>query len=231
MEKAKLGNISCFTFNSRKQFLDYIRDKKLILVAVNAEKIVKDDNKLAEIINTNIGYADGIGAVKALKKKGYKDVIRIPGSEFWLDIVKEFSVEKTFYFIGSTDDVIEETVKKLKSEFNELKILNYHNGFLEEEDKELIINDIKAKKPDVIFVAQGTPRQEYLMAELIKHHKALYMGLGGSFDAYVGKVKRAPKFFQNLGLEWFYRLLQQPTRIKRQKSLVKFYYKMLMGKL
>ncbi len=231
MEKVSLGNISCYTFSSRKQFLDFIKDKKQILIAVNAEKIVKKDNKLAGIINNNIGYADGIGAVKALKRKGYEDVIRIPGSEFWLDIVKEFHKEKTFYLVGSTDEVINKTVEKLKNQYPNIRILNYRNGFLKSGEKEELIADLVSKKPDVVFVAQGTPRQEYLMDELIEHHKALYMGLGGSFDVYVGKVKRAPKFFQNLGLEWFYRLLRQPTRIKRQKVLVNFYFKMVTGKI
>ncbi len=211
--------------------LDFISDKKQILIAINAEKIINRNPKLETIINNNIGYADGIGAVKALKKKGARNAIKIPGCEVWLDIIKKFENEKTFYFLGSSNEVIENTIEKLKIEFPNINILNFRNGFLKEGEKEILIKDLKETQPDIVFVAQGTPRQEYLMEELLKEHPALYMGLGGSFDVYTGNVKRAPKVFIKFGLEWLYRLLLQPTRIKRQIVLIKFFFKLHFGKL
>jgi len=86
-------------------------------------------------------------------------------------------------------------------------------------------------KPDVIFVAQGSPRQEFLMDELIKIHPALYMGLGGSFDIYGGDKKRAPKLFLDFHLEWLYRLLKEPTRVGRQIIYIKFMILLKVGKL
>ena len=91
------------------------------------------------------------------------------------------------------------------------------------------MNFIK-KKPDVIFIAMGSPKQEFLMRDFLKKYNALYMGLGGSFDVYSGVKKRAPKIFINLGLEWLYRLLKEPTRFSRQTSLVKFFLKILFDK-
>jgi len=77
----------------------------------------------------------------------------------------------------------------------------------------------------------GSPKQEYLMQELFTIHPAIYQGLGGSFDVYTGHIKRSPAVFVKLGLEWFYRLLKQPARIGRQLILVKFFWKLMIGKI
>ena len=219
-----------FAFKSKKQFLEFINGQKKILVALNAEKLNKKTVKLDEIINNNIGYPDGIGAVLALKRKGVSSV-KIAGAEFWLDIIEEYQNEKSIYLMGSTQEVIEKTVSKLKESFPLLKITGFRDGFLKEGDKELVINELKQQRPDVVFVAMGSPRQELLMDELLSHHPALYMGLGGSFDVYMGLKKRAPVLFQKLGLEWLYRLLKEPTRISRQTSLAKFLIKVIFGKI
>lgn len=221
IKKTKLKNINTYAFESRKLFIDYIQNKQKILIAINAEKILNDDPKLHQIINQNIGYADGVGAVMALRQKGF-NAIKIPGAEFWLDIVNRFYHDKSFYLMGASQEVIEKTVTKLKKEFSNINIVGYRDGFLKDGDKEIMIKDLKGKKPDIIFVAQGSPRQEYLMNELIKFHPALYMGLGGSFDVYCGIKLRAPKFFLKSNLEWLYRLLKEPTRYKRQMKLIKF---------
>lgn len=221
VQNKKVNDYIINAFVSKNEFLDYIKNKKKILVAINAEKILKNDNKLKMIVNENIGYPDGIGAVMALKQKGL-NAIKIPGSEFWLDIINEYKEEKTFYFIGSTQSVIENTIKKLKEEFPNINILGYRNGFINKDEKENLKVTLKQLKPDIVFVAQGSPRQEFLMDELINEHPALYMGLGGSFDIYGGNKKRAPKFFLYFQLEWLYRLLKEPTRISRQLNLIKF---------
>ena len=217
-------------FESKEQFLEEIANRKTILIAMNAEKIIKNNEKLKAIVNNNIGYPDGIGAVLALRHKGV-NAIKIAGSEFWLDIVRRFKKEKTFYLIGSTDEVIRETVKRLKREYPQIKIVGYRNGFLNEEDKEKLEQSILKTQPDVIFVAQGSPRQEFLMNELIEKHPALYMGLGGSFDIYGGDKRRAPHLFLRLELEWFYRLLKEPTRFGRQFSLIKFLFRIETNRL
>ncbi len=230
IHKMKLLNVETYAFSNKASFLDYIKDKKKILVAINAEKILKDDRRLYQIINQNIGYPDGIGAVMALKQKGL-DAVKIPGSEFWLDIIHEFHNEKRFYLLGSTQEVIENTVKKLKKEFPNINIVGYRDGFLKDNDKQRLKESLRLLKPDIVFIAQGSPRQEFLMAELLEIHPALYMGLGGSFDIYGGDKKRAPKLFLDLHLEWLYRLLKEPTRIHRQLILVKFLLWLKMKKL
>lgn len=221
IEKRKIRNIDIYAFPNRDMFLDYIKNEKKILVAINAEKILKDDRKLQQIINENIGYADGAGAVMALQQKGLK-AVKIPGAEFWLDIIQRFYEEKSFYLLGASQVVIEKTIKKLQQEFPKIKILGYRNGFLQESDKNKLFIELKDKQPDVVFVAQGSPRQELLMEELMQRNPALYVGLGGSFDVYCGLKNRAPQFFLNANLEWLYRLMKEPTRFKRQLVLIKF---------
>jgi UDP-N-acetyl-D-mannosaminouronate:lipid I N-acetyl-D-mannosaminouronosyltransferase len=230
MKQVSLLDKKIYPFLNRSELLSYISDKKNILIAINAEKILKDNEKLTEIINNNIGYADGIGAVWALKKKGFS-VERIPGVELWLDIVKKYSGSKSFYLIGSNDIVINETVKKLKIDYPDINIVNYRNGFLKDGEKELLITDILEKKPDIIFAAMGTPKQEFLMNDIYTTYPALYMGLGGSFDVYCGLLKRAPKLFLKLKIEWLYRLLKEPTRIVRQIHLIKFVLLLKFNKL
>lgn len=225
-----VNNIKINSFSSKNDFLDYINTQKKILVAINAEKILKEDKKLKKIINENIGYPDGVGAVMALKQKGLK-AVKIPGSEFWLDIINRYQNEKSFYLIGTTTEVIENTVKKLKIEYPNINILGYQNGFINDIQKIELKEKLQELKPDVVYVAQGTPRQEFLMDELIKIHPALYMGLGGSFDIYGGDKKRAPKIFLDFHCEWLYRLLKEPTRIGRQLNLVKFLVLLKLGKL
>lgn len=229
MKKILIRNTFVYPFKDRASFLDYIKNRKMILVAVNAEKILNTTPKLTKIINENIGYADGIGTVLALKQKK-THVIKIPGSEFWLDIVNYFYTTKSFYLIGSTQDVIEKTVDKLKVNFPDINIIGYRNGYFNDNTSAELMSLIIKDKPEIIFVAQGSPKQEYLMEQLHKVHPALYMGLGGSFDIYCGLKKRAPKFYLNLHLEWFYRLLKEPTRFRRQLVLLKFFILLILNK-
>jgi len=230
MQSEIINNNKINVFKSKDEFLEQIKNEKKILIAMNAEKILKKDERLREIINVNIGYPDGVGAVMALKEKGI-DAVKIPGSEFWLDIITRYEKEKSFYLLGSTQEVVNNTVKKLKKEYPNINILGYRDGYINDKAKEELKKTLQELKPDIVYVAQGTPRQEFLMDELIEIHPALYMGLGGSFDIYGGNKRRAPKLFLDLHLEWLYRLLKEPTRFERQLILIKFLFLLKLKKL
>ncbi len=230
IEITHINGVQTYAFSDRKQLLDFIKDQQKILIAINSEKILKDNSELKDIINKNIGYPDGAGAVMALRQKGL-DAVKIPGAELWLDIVKRYQTEKTFYLLGSSPDVIDKTITKLKKEYPNINIVGYRDGYLKEGDKDILLQEHKNKRPDIVFIAQGSPKQEILMNELIIKHSALYMGLGGSFDVYTGFKQRAPKLFLKLNLEWLYRLLKEPTRAERQVVLLKFLYLLIMKKL
>jgi len=232
MQKEYLIGIKTYAPKSKFEFMDYIIKNKQILVAVNAEKIMMSSPHTKKIINNNLGYPDGIGAVWALIRKGHKNVVKIAGCELWLDIIKKFYKEKTFYLIGGNQEVITSTVSRLKKEYPGINILNFRNGFIKsEQEKKNIIKDLKKLSPDIVFVAMGSPRQELLMEEMQKEHHALYQGLGGSFDVYTGSVKRAPKIWIKLNLEWAYRLILDPKRIKRQIVYIPFLIRILFNKI
>ena len=224
MQHILINGVQTFSPQSRNELIDFAFENKSILVAVNAEKILHATDESRSIINRNVGYPDGIGAVWALKKKGALNPVKIPGCELWLDIIKKFENDKSFYLIGGKNEVINETVNKLKTEYPNIKIVNFRNGYFKTiEEKEKLIQDVLKHKPDVVFVAMGSPKQELLMEEIHQSHPVVYQGLGGSFDVYIGKTARASKWWVNNNLEWAYRLINQPSRLKRQIYLVKFY--------
>ena len=232
MNKVSLNGVEIFPFDSEQQLLSFVNKHKGILVAINAEKILHATEQTRAIINRNIGYCDGAGAQIALKQKGYKEACKIPGCELWLKIVAQFYQEKTFYLVGGKPQVIKETVEKLQNEFKGIKIIGFRDGYLRsEEEKQQLIADMADKKPDVVFVAMGSTKQELLMEEIQKKHKAIFQGLGGSFDVYTGHVERAPKWWVDHNLEFLYRLIREPKRIKRQIHLLKYAYWLAFKKL
>jgi UDP-N-acetyl-D-mannosaminouronate:lipid I N-acetyl-D-mannosaminouronosyltransferase len=232
MYKVSLNGVEIFPFASEEQLLHYVDTHKGILVAINAEKILHATEQTRAIINRNIGYCDGAGVQMALKQKGYESACKVPGCELWLKIVTRFYREKTFYLVGSKPQVIEETVDKLCHEYKGIRIVGYRDGYIKtEEKKQQLIADIADKKPDVVFVAMGSPKQELLMEEIQQKHRAIFQGLGGSFDVYTGHVQRAPKWWVDHNIEFAYRLIKEPKRIKRQIYLVKYAWWLVAKKL
>lgn len=231
--RVEVNGVKIHPFSTFDSLLEYVNGRKGILVAINAEKILHATDQTRSIINRNIGYCDGVGAVMALKKKGFNDVVKIPGCELWLKIIASLYKEgKTFYLVGGKQEVIEQTVDKLKTDFPGIQIVAYRNGYIKtDEERSALIDDIAQKKPDVVFVAMGSPKQELLMEEMLQRHAAIYQGLGGSFDVYTGNVKRAPKWWVDHSLEWAYRLVKQPSRIKRQIHLIRFLLLVKLGRI
>ena len=230
MEKFKLNGIRIFITKNKYELINYAINKNTILIALNAEKIINSKQNLISIINNNIGYIDGSGTVLAAKLKGYKKAKKIPGCELWLDIIEKYHPYKSFYLIGSKKIVIEKVVEKLIHKYPSIDIKGYRDGFIKDEnEKKGLISNIKKMSPDIVFVAMGSPKQEILMDEFSKEYSALYMGLGGSFDIYAGEKQRAPLIYRRLGLEWLFRLIKEPLRIKRYSFFFKFIRKLLYG--
>ena len=227
-----LNGVAVYPFRSTEELLDHTLQHPGILVAVNAEKILHATDETRTIINSGIGYCDGIGAVMALKRKGYPDVIKIAGCDLWLEIIARTYTSKSIYLVGAKPEVIKETVTKLQHESPGLQIRGYRDGYIKKEDENALLQDIAAKKPDLVFVAMGSPRQEYLMQRMQQQHpEAIYQGLGGSFDVYTGHVERAPQWWIDHKLEFAYRLLKQPTRIKRQIHLIRFLFLLITNRI
>lgn len=231
MKSIKVNGINIYPFISEDQLLSYIEKTLGILIAVNSKKIKGANEALRKLINNNIGYVDGAGAQIALKHKGIQNPIKIPGCELWLKIINKFHQNKSIYLVGGSQEVIEATVNKLKSEFPAIRIIGFRNGYMTKAEEEELIEEIQIKKPGIVFVAMGSPKQEYLMEKLNSVHPAIYQGLGGSFDVYVGKVKRAPKWIADHNIEGIYRAIFEPKkRLKGVLTDIKFLYDIKKGK-
>lgn len=225
-----VNGVKLYSFISFDELIDYAMATKSILVALNSDKLYYCDDKLKQIINQNIGYPDGIGAVWALKRKGINSV-KLAGCELWLKIIQRYP-NSSYYLIGAEQEVIIKVVDKLKSEYSSINIYGYKNGFFNEgEEKSDLIKDIKRKKPDFVFVAMGSPKQEYFLHELHERYTVPMVGLGGSFNVYSGKVKRAPQWMINLNIETLYRYFFNNIKLRRIMSDVKFLFALILNKL
>lgn len=230
--RVTLNGVKVYPFRSFDELLAFAEKQKGILVSINAEKILHATYETRGIINRNIGYCDGVGAVYAMRQKGHPEACKLPGCELWLKTIAARYRNKTFYLVGGRQEVIDETVAKLRKEYPGIRIVGFRNGYLKTpEERAALIDDVVAKRPDFVFVAMGSPKQELLMEEMLRRHPAVYQGLGGSFDVYTGHVKRAPRWWIDHNLEFLYRLIHQPSRIKRQIHLLRYAYWLAFRKL
>lgn len=223
-KKAALRGVDVYPFESADAIIDFADSRKGILVAINAEKVMHATEETRRIINSNIGYCDGSGPVLALRQKGFKNVCKVAGCDLWLKIVERFHSVKSFYIIGAAEEVNKTVVDKLKALYPDIRIAGRRNGFFASEaEREALVDEIAEKKPDVVFVAMGSPRQELFMAEMQKRHPdAIYQGLGGSFDVFVGRNKRASQWWSDHHLESLFQVLHDPRRIKRKIKYWRF---------
>ncbi|HHR6129520.1 TPA: lipopolysaccharide N-acetylmannosaminouronosyltransferase [Providencia alcalifaciens] len=227
-------------FKNMAHFLDYLfadgKTKTGTLVAINAEKVMIAEQDTA--LNTLLGqaeylYADGISIVRAIRRKYPKaEVSRVAGADLWEGLMERAGKEGTpVFLVGGKPEILEQTKAKLRAQWN-VNIVDSQDGYFTAEDRSALFERIHASGAKIVTVAMGSPKQEIFMRDCrVVHPDALYMGVGGTYDVFTGHVKRAPKVWQNLGLEWLYRLLSQPTRIKRQFKLLKFLGYYYGGKL
>lgn len=206
--------------------IDIINNKKSFVVAINPEKVMKarKNESLKNIINNaNYQIADGIGIVYASKLRNGKINKRITGIDL-MDKICSLASNKNYsiFLYGSHNDTLIETERALREKYKSLNIVGKISGYGNVDNK--IIKVINKKNPDILFVALGSPKQEYFINNnMEKLNCKIFMGVGGSFDVISGNIKRAPVWMQNKGLEWLFRLIQNPKRIVRQIKLIPFF--------
>lgn len=173
---------------------------------------------------------DGIGVVYASKILGKPLKERVGGFDLANKVLEKIAgTGKTVYLFGGKPGVAEKAAEKVSALYPGTIICGTQDGYFDAEKEAKIIEDIKEKKPDLLFVCLGFPKQEtWIDAHKEELGAKVLMGLGGSLDVFAGTVKRAPAIFQKLGLEWFYRLLKQPSRAIRMLALPKFGFTVLL---
>jgi len=175
---------------------------------------------------------DGIGTVIASKILNTQVKEKIAGIEVMEEIIKNCEEEeKGIYLVGAQEEVLKECIINLIIKYPKLKILGSKNGYFDLNNCQELIKDIEEKKPFALFVAMGCPRQEIFISKYFETLPSkVFMGVGGSFDVFAGKVKRAPKWMINFGLEWLYRVSMEPFRIKRLIYIPKFLIRVMISK-
>ncbi|WP_321207504.1 lipopolysaccharide N-acetylmannosaminouronosyltransferase [Rosenbergiella collisarenosi] len=226
-----IRQIPVYGFASMEAFIDFLLPNHHVhtgrLIALNAEKVLtsEQNEQLQQILMSGgINYPDGISVVRSIRKK-YPDsqVVRIAGADLWQSLMQRAGdLAIPVYLVGSQSQVLEQTSEKLQRQWH-VPIVGQQDGYFTESDVESVIQHIKASRAKVVTVAMGSPRQELFIQRCYESYPdALYMGVGGTYDVFIGKVKRAPLVWQKLGLEWLYRLIKQPSRLKRQLKLLKY---------
>ncbi|MFD2368410.1 WecB/TagA/CpsF family glycosyltransferase [Brevibacillus sp. GCM10020057] len=204
------------------------------VVTANPEIVMlaREHQDFRSIVEQAYVVPDGIGIVYAAKWTNQPIYERVTGVELLEALMAEADRRRwRVYLLGAHPDVIRLAAEKLTERYPGAGVVGYRDGYFRQDEEEQIVKEIAGKRPHLLFVALGAPRQEYWMAKYRDQLNAsLMMGVGGSFDVISGKVKRAPAMWQKLHLEWFYRLLSQPSRWKRQLAIPRFVLTVLREK-
>lgn len=220
MRKFSIFGLS-ITDGTTDEFVNLIFDnlkngKKTHIVTLNSLMLLRTifSRKYKNIIkNAELVFVESAGVEIACKLLGYKIKNRIAGIDFFRELLYHIDhFQKSVYLFGGSFDTITKTEKNIKLAFPTIRIVGRYKGYFNKEEEEKIKIAIQKANPDFIFVALGVPKQEKwisLNSDIIN----VAMGVGGSFDVFAGKRKRAPEFFQNHGLEWLYRIVFIPGRI------------------
>ncbi|NLJ57237.1 MAG: WecB/TagA/CpsF family glycosyltransferase [Tissierellia bacterium] len=218
------------------------KDEQYIIYTPNTEIIMmcQEDKEFLNLINkSDINVPDGVGLLYAAKMKNHPLKEKVAGYDLSLNLLK-LANEKALklYVVGGKPGVAEIAMKNVKEKYPKIEILGTQHGYFKgahlgmagHEEERAIIEDINRQKPNILFVGFGAKKQE----QWIEYNKDLLnaniiIGNGGTLDGLAGIVKRAPDIFIKLGLEWFYRLVKEPKRIKRQIVLPVFMLKVIFG--
>jgi N-acetylglucosaminyldiphosphoundecaprenol N-acetyl-beta-D-mannosaminyltransferase len=223
-----------FSKRSLKETVEFIDeklmendDKTFHIITANPEIAldIERDTELKKIsLDAGLITADGIGIILASKLKKNPLPERVTGYELLLGLLK-LGNEKglSFYFFGSSEEVNKIACENILRDYPNIKLVGRHNGYFKCDEELKIVEEIENTKPDFLIVALGAPFAD----KWIYKHKArlsskITLGVGGSLDVISGKVKRAPILWQRLNLEWLFRLISNPTRLKRQMKLPVF---------
>lgn len=208
--------------------------KQSTIIAVNPEKVMaaQRDPQVKELINASTyQIADGVGILLAAKLKGGQITSRVTGVDMMSALLRFASEDGLpVYFFGAKEEVVAKAIANIQETFPAIKVAGYTNGY--DKDEEALVQRIQQSGAKMIFVALGSPKQElWIQRNMPKlSNVQVFQGVGGSFDVFSGTVKRAPVAFRKLGLEWLYRLIASPSRIKRQLVLPIFLLKVLRSR-
>lgn len=219
-------NISKYSFLKNIVFPSIEQQEKCFIVTANPEVVVatRDDPDFKEVVkNADYVLADGVGVVNAAKFMHTPLKERVTGVDLMYDMLQYASDNhKSVFFLGATEAVNKKVVEVVERKFPGVIIAGRRNGYFNRYDDN-VSNYVISTRPDIVFVALGAKRQEgWINHNIGKFDKGIFMGIGGSFDVLSGQIKRAPKIWIKFQLEWLYRLIKEPHRLKRDLKVLEF---------
>lgn len=211
MDSASMEETVSYIANriEKKEFLQH--------VVVNVAKLVnmQKDSQLAESVKAcDLINIDGMGVVIGARFMGHDIPERVAGVDLFHNLL-DMSAEKGFpvFLLGAEEEIVSKTVEKVNEQHKGINVVGYHHGYFWD-DEEAVVAKIKASGARLLFVAITSPKKENFINKWQDQLGVDFvMGVGGTFDVVAGKVKRAPVWMQNYGLEWFYRVMQEPGRM------------------
>ncbi|MGD0652379.1 MAG: WecB/TagA/CpsF family glycosyltransferase [Verrucomicrobiia bacterium] len=190
-------------------------------VVVNVDKIVKAhrDAKLREVIRScDLINVDGQPVVWMSRWLGQPLKERVNGTDLMMALI-ERSAEKGYrpFFLGAREEIVTKLAQTLQARYPQLSVAGWHDGYWSAEEEPAVVEQIRRSRADILFVAISSPKKEIFLGRWKGELGVPFMmGVGGSFDVAAGCVKRAPRWMQKAGLEWLYRLMQEPARMWRR---------------
>lgn len=204
------------------------------IVAINPEKIMKArlDPELTELLNSAaLKIPDGVGIVLASRLNGGRIKSRVTGIDL-MDKICCLANDKGYrvYMLGGKPGIAQQAAQVLMERYRNIQIVGTQDGYFSKDEE--AVQKIREAKPEILFVAMGSPRQEkWIVKNKAQLGVPLLMGVGGSYDVLCGNIKRAPRWMCKLGLEWLYRLVKEPWRYKRMLVLPIFLWKVILERV
>ena len=179
-----------------------------------------------------LAVPESVATLALSRLKGLQVSERIPGIDLLLELCRFASLKGWgIYLVGSKPGVAEKAGQELLNQFHGLKILGCHDGYFDSEEEKRLLQDIALKKPYLLFAGLSSPLQEiWIYKNRDRFQGIIAMGVGGTLDVVSGSLKRAPPWMRKAGLEWLFRALQEPYRIKRLLSIPLFFLIALISK-
>lgn len=195
--------------------------ERLQIGVVNAAKVVnmrRDPLLRDDVLSSDIILADGMAVVWAARLLRRPLPERVAGIDLMHGMLRRGSARGyRVYCLGATDEVLRKAVDRIAADYPGVVVVGWHDGYFSKDEEEAVANGVAAARPDILLVAMTSPKKEKFLA---RHSARLGVpvchGVGGSFDVLAGKVDRAPLVWQRLGLEWLYRVKQEPRRLWRR---------------
>jgi len=198
---------------------DYIKQKNEPhhIIVMNACLLVqfrKNEELRKSVSRASIVAPDGVPVVWASKLLGVPLPGRVNGTDLMDELIKRSSHRGyRVYFLGATEEVLKTALRICKEKYPALNIAGWHNGYFLKEEESKVIEDIRKSNSDILFIGMNSPYKEIWVSKNLNDlNVPVCHGVGGSLDVLSGKIKRAPKWMQNNGLEWLFRFIQEPAR-------------------